>query len=177
MVCRHCVAKVAEVASRIPQLELLKVELGSITVEGNPEPEIIDLLDRELHGEDFEVIRSREEEIIAEVKTKLVELSRTGEGVHADLPSMLQNSLHMSYRNLSRIFASVEGRTIENYFNALRIEHVKELLAEDRLTLNEIAFETGFSSVPHLSKRFKQSTGMTPTQFREIGMRISLTDV
>lgn len=177
MVCRHCVAKVAEVASRIPQLELLKVELGSISVEGNPEQDIIDRLDRELRGEDFEVIRSREEEIVAEIKTKLVELSRTGEGVHADLSSILQESLHMSYRNLSRIFASVEGRTIENYFNALRIERVKELLAEDRLTLNEIAFETGFSSVPHLSKRFKQSTGMTPTQFREIGMRIPLTDV
>ena len=177
MVCRHCVAKVAEVTSRIPELELLGVELGSVTVEGNPSEEVIDRLDGELRKEDFEVIRSREEVIVAEIKTKLMELARDGEGVKVDISATLQDSLHMSFRNLSRIFASVEGRTIENYFTALRIERIKELLLDDQLTLSEIAYETGFSSVPHLSTRFKQATGMTPTQFREIGIRIPLPEV
>ncbi|MDE6512304.1 MAG: heavy-metal-associated domain-containing protein, partial [Muribaculaceae bacterium] len=76
MVCRHCVAKVAEVTSRIPELNLLGVELGSVTVEGNPSEEVIDRLDKELRKEDFEVIRSREEAIVAEIKSKLLELSR-----------------------------------------------------------------------------------------------------
>lgn len=177
MVCRHCVAKVAEVTSRLPELNLLGVELGSVTVEGNPPEEVIESLDRELRKEDFEVIRSREEAIVSEIKNKLMELSRDGEGVRADIATTLQNSLHMSFRNLSRIFASVEGRTIENYFTALRIERIKELLLEDQLPLSEIAFVTGFSSVPHLSTRFKQATGMTPTQFREIGIRIPLPEV
>ena len=177
MVCRHCVAKVAEVTSRIPELNLLGVELGSVTVEGNPSEEVIDRLDKELRKEDFEVIRSREEAIVSEIKSKLVELSRDGEGMRADIAAILQSFLHMSYRNLSRIFASIEGRTIENYFTALRIERIKELLLDDQLPLSEIAYVTGFSSVPHLSTRFKQSTGMTPTQFREIGIRIPLPEV
>ena len=177
MVCRHCVAKVAEVTSRIPELNLLGVELGSVTVEGNPSDDVIDHLDSELRKEDFEVIRSREEAIVAEIKTKLMELSRDGEGVRTDIAKALQDSLHMSYRNLSRIFASTEGRTIENYFTALRIERIKELLLDDQLPLSEIAYVTGFSSVPHLSTRFKQSTGMTPTQFREIGIRTPLPEV
>lgn len=177
MVCRHCVAKVAEVTSRLQSLNLLGVELGSVTVEGNPSDPVIDRLDDELRKEGFEVIRSREEGIVSEIKTKLMELSRDGEGARADISSLLQDALHMSYRNLSRIFASTEGRTIENYFTALRIERIKELLLDGQLPLSEIAFVTGFSSVPHLSTRFKQATGMTPTQFREIGLRTSLADV
>lgn len=177
MVCRHCVAKVAEVTSRIQSLNLLGVELGSVTVEGNPGEAVIDRLDAELRKEGFEVIRSREEAIVSEIKAKLVELSRDGDGMRADIAAMLQGSLHMSYRNLSRIFAFTEGRTIENYFTSLRIERIKELLLDGQLSLSEIAFDTGFSSVPHLSTRFKQATGMTPTQFREIGVRTPLSEI
>lgn len=177
MVCRHCVAKVAEVTSRIKSLNLLGVGLGSVTVEGNPDEAVIESLDAELRKEGFEVIRSREEEIVSEIKSRLVSLSRDGDGMHADIAAILQDSLHMSYRNLSRIFASIEGRTIENYFTTLRIERIKELLLDGQLPLSEIAYATGFSSVPHLSTRFKQATGMTPTQFREIGIRTPLPDV
>ena len=177
MVCRHCVAKVAEVTSRIQEIELLGVELGSVIVDGNPDDAVIDRLDHDLQKEGFEVIRSREEVIVSEIKTKLVELSRDGGGIHADIAAVLQDSLCMSYRNLSRIFASTEGRTIENYFTALRIERIKELLLDGQMPLSEIAFVTGFSSVPHLSTRFKQATGMTPTRFREIGIRTSLSEI
>ena len=177
MVCRHCVAKVAEVTSRIQSLNLLGVDLGSVTVDGNPSDEVIDRLDAELRREGFEVIRSREEAIVSEIKTKLVELSREGDGMHADLAAILQDSMHMSFRNLSRIFASTEGRTIENYFTALRIERIKELLLDGQMPLSEIAYVAGFSSVPHLSTRFKQATGMTPTQFREIGVRTPLPEI
>lgn len=177
MVCRHCVAKVAEVTSRIPELNLLGVELGSVTVEGTPSDEAIDRLDAELRKEGFEVIRSREGGIVSEIKSKLMELSRAGDGMRADIGAILQDSLHMSFRNLSRIFASNEGRTIENYFTALRIERIKELLLDGQLPLSEIAYVTGFSSVPHLSTRFKQATGMTPSMFREIGVRTPLSDV
>ncbi|MDE5996694.1 MAG: cation transporter, partial [Muribaculaceae bacterium] len=66
MVCRHCVAKVAEVASRIQSLGLLGVELGSVTVEENPPDDVLERLDTELRKEGFEVIRSREEAIVSE---------------------------------------------------------------------------------------------------------------
>ena len=61
MVCRHCVAKVAEVASSIPALNLLGVELGAVTLEGTPTDDDISRLDDALRKEGFEVIRSRDE--------------------------------------------------------------------------------------------------------------------
>ena len=46
------------------------------------------------------------------------------------------------------------------------MEKVKELMAYDQLSLSEIAYETGFSSVHHLSAQFKKITGSTPSQYK-----------
>jgi AraC-like DNA-binding protein len=45
---------------------------------------------------------------------------------------------------------------------------VKELLVYDELTLNEIAEKLNYSSVSHLSKQFKQVTGLTPSHFKKL---------
>jgi len=38
----------------------------------------------------------------------------------------------------------------------------------DEMTLSEIAYETGYSSVQHLSSQFKKTTGFTPSYFKTI---------
>jgi AraC-like DNA-binding protein len=45
---------------------------------------------------------------------------------------------------------------------------VKELLVYDQLSLTEISYQTGFSSVHHLSAQFKKITGLTPSHFKKI---------
>jgi len=49
-----------------------------------------------------------------------------------------------------------------------KIERTKELLAYDELTLTEISYRLGYSSVAHLSRQFKKVTGLTPTNFKQI---------
>jgi AraC family transcriptional regulator len=39
----------------------------------------------------------------------------------------------------------------------------------DELSLSEIAFKLGYSSVQHLSNQFKKLTGLTPSHFRQVG--------
>jgi AraC family transcriptional regulator len=41
-------------------------------------------------------------------------------------------------------------------------------LTYDELTLSEIAFKLGYSSVQHLSNQFKQITGLNPTYFKRL---------
>lgn len=89
----------------------------------------------------------------------------------------LTSRIPLSYQQISRTFTEVEGRTIENYYLNIRIERVKELIRYRRLSLSEIAHETGFSSVAHLSRQFKQLTGLTPSQFKEMGERRPLSEV
>ena len=57
--------------------------------------------------------------------------------------------------------------TIEKYFSMQRIEKTKELIKYDELNLSEIAYKLNYSSVAHLSKQFKQVTGMSPSDFKK----------
>jgi AraC family transcriptional regulator len=67
------------------------------------------------------------------------------------------------------VIQSVEGITIEQYFILQKIEKVKEWLVYNELTLSEIAWKLGYSSVAHLSSQFKRITGLTPSQLKKLG--------
>ncbi len=49
-----------------------------------------------------------------------------------------------------------------------RVERVKQLLAENRFTITEIAWKLNYSSIAHLSNQFKKVTGITPTFYQQI---------
>ena len=49
-----------------------------------------------------------------------------------------------------------------------KIEHAKNLIIKDYLTLTEVAYRLNYSSVAHLSTQFKNITGITPSQFQRI---------
>jgi AraC-like DNA-binding protein len=92
---------------------------------------------------------------------------------------ILKTKLHKDYSYLSGLFSDVEGITIEKYIIHQKIEKVKELLVYGQLTLGEIAFQLGYSSVAHLSSQFKKVTGLTPSHFKKLGgtRRIPLDEV
>ncbi len=85
------------------------------------------------------------------------------------LSSYITAHLHYDYSYLSDLFSSIEGITIEQFLIVQRIEKVKELIVYEELSLTEIAYQTGFSSVHHLSSQFKKVTGLTPSHFKKIG--------
>ena len=64
------------------------------------------------------------------------------------------------------LFSKTEGITIEYFIIQQKIEKVKEYLKYNELTLSEIAYKLGYSSVHHLSKQFKKSTGLTASAFK-----------
>ena len=85
------------------------------------------------------------------------------------LSEFISDKIAYEYSYLSDLFSSIEGKTIEQFFINQRIEKVKELIVYDQLSLTEIAYQTGFSSVHHLSSQFKKVTGLTPSHFKKIG--------
>ena len=88
-----------------------------------------------------------------------------GGGHSHNLSECIERNLNVSYDTVSRIFSQREGRTLEKYHIAQKIERVKELLQHDQYTLSEIADMVDYSSVAHLSRQFKSVTGMTPTEY------------
>ena len=80
----------------------------------------------------------------------------------------MAEDLNYDYNYLSNLFSSIEGVTIEHFQIQQRIERVKELLVYDELTLSEIAYKLGYSSVAYLSNQFKKVTGLTPSYFKQL---------
>lgn len=94
------------------------------------------------------------------------------------LSACIEQQTGMSFRTASRLFSESEGRTLREYVLTLRVEYVKEFLNEGELSLADIAFRTGFSSVAHLSRAFKRVLGISVTEYRAAaGSRKGLDEV
>src|SRR5574344_2231606 len=66
------------------------------------------------------------------------------------------------------IVSEVNGISIEKYVIAQKVERIKELLVYDEMTISEISYKLHYSSVAHLSAQFKNVTGMSPSQFKQM---------
>jgi len=143
------------------------VELGEISLSQNISQEKIADLRHELHTLGFVLLDDRKSSIVSQIKTAIVKFVHGNAERNIKVSAMLAENLGMDYNYLSGIFSAVEGITIEKYVILQRVERVKELLAYDELSVNEIADKLGYSSVQHLSQQFKKETGLTPSQFKQ----------
>lgn len=66
---------------------------------------------------------------------------------------------------LNRMFKANFFKTIKQYINEKRMEHIKTLMLSEDLTLAEIAAMSGFSEYKYFLKFFKYHEGITPTDF------------
>ena len=169
MVCDRCVMVVRTELERAG-CRVLAVRLGEAEVEGGLSPGEKARLAERLEALGFELLEDRRARMIEAVKRAVIELVRAEEVMpDVRLSEYLQERLRVDYRQISTLFSETEGRTVEKYFIAQKIERVKELLVYDELSLGEIAFRLGYSSVAHLSAQFKQVTGMTPSRYKFMG--------
>lgn len=166
MVCSRCKMAVKAELEKAG-LHPVTVELGEIEIKEEPTPEILQELNNSLKNIGFEIIDDRKSRMIEKIKNVIIELiHHSDENISVNLSEYISQKLHYDYSYLSNLFSEVEGITIEKYFIGQRIEKVKELLKYDELTLSEIAFRLGYSSVAYLSNQFKKQTGLTPSFYK-----------
>ncbi|MEG0110359.1 MAG: helix-turn-helix transcriptional regulator, partial [Oscillospiraceae bacterium] len=60
------------------------------------------------------------------------------------------------------------GQNILDYATNLRMERAKKLLAETNIPLKELGYETGYYNVSSFIRRFKQTQGLTPGDYRRL---------
>jgi len=165
MVCQRCIQAVSR---ELEQLGLdANVALGEVVLQETPTPEALDTLRTRLDALGFELLDDQRSRLIEKVKSLLIEQIQSGEvPENFSLVEFVSKALHRDYSAISKLFTEVEGITLEQYFILQKIEKVKEWLVYNELTLSEIAFRLGYSSVAYLSSQFKKVTGMTPTEFK-----------
>lgn len=169
MVCQRCVMTVENIFNKMG-IPVNSVSLGEVDAKIQPSKDDLRKIKTELQHVGFDLIETRVNKIIEDIKKAVVEYISLGmESQNLKLSSFITNKISYDYSYLSDLFSSVVGKTIEQFFILQRIEKVKELLVYDQLSLTEISYETGFSSVHHLSSQFKKVTGLTPSYFKKIG--------
>jgi len=170
MVCPRCIRVVREELTRLG-LDVRNVVLGEVEVSGTiPKPTMARIRDV-LSANGFDLIEDRRVKIIEQVKHAVLKLVQTDQEQH---PIRIRDSefiareTGMDYHQLTQLFSAVESITIEQFTILQRIERVKELLRYGEMSLGEIAYRMGYSSVAHVSNQFKKVTGMTPSGFRKM---------
>jgi AraC family transcriptional regulator len=178
MVCNRCIKVVKEELTK-NHINFTFVDLGKIYI-GKP------LTNREreslkqiLKKEGFELVEDKEAIIVNKIKALVIKNIHQGKEKpqHQNFSDYLTSNIGMEYSHISKLFSEIEGNTIEHYIIEQRIERAKEFIIYNELTLSQISYELNYSSPQHLSRQFKQITGLTPTTFKKIGRRKKLDTI
>ena len=83
-----------------------------------------------------------------------------------DLDAMAREAGYSRY-HFARAFAATYGETPRAYLTRRRIERAKMLLRTANLSVTEICFLVGFSSLGSFSSRFRVLVGRSPSEYRD----------
>ena len=83
----------------------------------------------------------------------------------------LARGAHMSAGHLSREFRLAYGESPYGYLMTRRIERAMALLRRGDLSVTEVCFEVGCSSLGTFSSRFTELVGMPPSAYRRHAAR------
>ncbi len=171
MVCHRCKLAVENELKKL-KLHPLKIELGEVLIkEDTLNKQYQTQLANNLKQLGFELLDDKREKIIEQIKTLIIQSVHYNKKLpQKNFSTFISENLHHDYSYLSKLFSETEGITIEQFIINQKIEKVKELLVYDEKSLSEISYETGYSSVAHLSSQFKKITGLTPTSFKQSGI-------
>lgn len=145
------------------------IELGEVKLENPLSACKRQNLKIALHESGLEVMDDKKTMMIEKIINIIIEMVHYSK----DLPQVtfstfLQKKMKLDYHKMSEIFSETKGVTIEHFIIKHKIEKVKELITYDNLNLTEISYMMKYSSLAHLSRQFKQVTGLTPTYFKSL---------
>lgn len=169
MVCNRCILVVRQELEKL-HIESCNITLGEVETKTELPKEQIEQLADNLTALGFELLDNSKQQLIEKIKNVIIkQVHHTEEESIHNYSQILSKTLHKDYSYLSSLFSDVEGITIEKFIINQKIEKVKELIIYDELSLSEIAYKLGYSSVAHLSNQFKKVTGLTPSHFKQVG--------
>lgn len=89
----------------------------------------------------------------------------------------LSKELFMHRAGMYRKLLSLTGRSPQEFIRDIRIKRGRQLLERSQLTIAEVAYEVGFNNPKKFSMYFKETFGVTPSQFQKqtAGQEINLS--
>ncbi|WP_324720152.1 helix-turn-helix domain-containing protein [Salinimicrobium sp. HB62] len=138
----------------------------SYTVYIFPEVELITPKTPKVHSNK----EPSEKAVFEELKKKIKE---NGYFTDPDLNlNRLSEKLEISPRELSYIINTEGQQNFNDFLNEFRINYFINLLQNDELSIEGMAYESGFKSKTSFYRAFKKSTGKTPLQYKASEKRV-----
>ncbi|MCF6406005.1 helix-turn-helix domain-containing protein [Chitinophaga filiformis] len=109
-------------------------------------------------------------DVLSKFEDLLNEYFEGGKSLHKGLPEVqyFSEKLFVSAQYLSDLLKSLTGMTTQQHIHNRVIELAKNKLMQTRLSVAEIAYELGFEYPQSFNKLFKNKTGITPNEFRNL---------
>lgn len=97
---------------------------------------------------------------------RAAQLIRERHSEHVSLAEIAE-AVELSRERLSRLFHQTLGITFSDYLNEVRLGEARQRLANQTITITEIAYASGFQSLSQFNRRFRAAEGMSPGQYRK----------
>ncbi|MCE3258748.1 MAG: helix-turn-helix protein [Bacteroidetes bacterium] len=167
MVCNRCITTLKQELEQ-HHLNVNDVSLGKVGLVLEPEQFDESRFTKILLSLGFSIGVNKNNRVVDQVKSIVrnyfQQLDPHEEKIR--FSDLISDKLNMTYDNISSIFSAHEKMTIENYIILYRIRIVKDLLQNTSYSLTEIAYRTGFNSIHHLSRQFKEVVGISPSDYK-----------
>lgn len=108
--------------------------------------------------------------IIAQIENILTKYFAETKITEQGLPTVkfLADNVHLSPSYLSDLLRKETGKNAQEHIHFYLIEEAKRYLINTEKNINEIAYSLGFEYPQYFNKLFKQKTGSTPMEYRNL---------
>ncbi|MEW6506569.1 MAG: helix-turn-helix transcriptional regulator [Bacteroidota bacterium] len=174
MVCNRCIKVVKEELNKLG-LNIKNISLGEVITETRIDENLLPKIKTVLMENGFELIESKRAKLVEKIKNIVISKIQDDNSTiikRINYSAIIEKEAGHEYTYLSSLFSSIEGITIEHFIILQKIERAKELLKYGELTLSEIAYKLGYSSVQHLSNQFRKVTGLSASSFRNLTINL-----
>ena len=165
VVCQRCIISVQNILNSL-NIPYSQVSLGEARLKRPLRLVERTQLQQELSKVGFEIIQERNEKLINSIKSAIIDEVYSESTGTKNLSEILSEKIHYDYSHITNLFSKQEGQSIQKFYNAVKIERIKELLTYDEMSMNLIADTLGYSTPAYLSTSFKKATGFTPSEYK-----------
>lgn len=100
----------------------------------------------------------------AETFSQLVNYLKNNIRRHITIEQICKDNL-IGRSGLQYLFSSKLNCGVMEYFTTLKIDMAKQLIRDNHMNFTQIADYLGYSSIHYFSRQFKNTTGMTPSEY------------
>jgi AraC-like DNA-binding protein len=122
------------------------------------------------YGRQFITRKSSNTNVVSQIEKLLKAYFKTDNHKEAGLPTVkyLADKVHLSASYLSDLLKKETGMNAQDHIHYYLIEEAKNILLNTDNSVSEVAYSLGFEYPQYFSKLFKQKTGHTPIEYRNL---------